>query len=440
MNASSRTALTTGVAALSLGTLAVAVSVPPESMRTIQVVRPANFAADIVPGGSGETTAPPSEQELDSALALIEQLAPVADGRVVTVRLSGPDEPGSVTIAPTAPKIGSALEADSGSAEITHHAAVDDPVAQNAASDLIDDVYSVSRYWANYVSLELGPWLINWIPGGYLVSDQIYIWYPNFVLPTVDSFVYDFLDPVVNDPLNLEVWLDGIGDILSTAGTGIAAGIAEEINYIVTFGWFPIPLPPLPDFPLPGLSPTSAPAATSLAPIGADQTGMEGAAEDATEATEATEPADTPDQAAETTEAAESDNAAEVTDTAEVDEPADTPDGTTETTDDIAPDEATAEEATDAVAEDESADETTLIDAVDAVESGESAAEPDTELSNEPEPAVESVETEESGVEADIGTDARQDSASGSGESDSDTDSASDSDSATSAASESSEG
>jgi len=121
-----------------------------------------------------------------------------------------------------------------------------DPVPLNAVSNINDGVYAISRYWANYVSLELGPWLINWIPFGYLISDQIYIWYPAFVLPTVDSFVYDFLDPVVNEPLNPAVWIDGIRAIITTAVDGVVTGIVDEIRYIVSLCWLPIPLPPLP--------------------------------------------------------------------------------------------------------------------------------------------------------------------------------------------------
>lgn len=121
---------------------------------------------------------------------------------------------------------------------------------QNAASNVIDSVYSISRYWANYVSLDLGPWLIGWIPFGYLINDQIYIWYPTFVLPVVDSFVYDFLDPVVNNPLNVNVWLDGLGAIANTAGNGVVSGVQQEINYLFSLQWLPFPIPPLPPFPL----------------------------------------------------------------------------------------------------------------------------------------------------------------------------------------------
>ena len=100
-------------------------------------------------------------------------------------------------------------------------AAVDDDgqiEVQNVASDVIDSVYrSPGTGRTTSRPLDLGPWLINWVPFGYLVSDQINIWYNAFVLPVVDSFVYKFLDPIVNDPLNLGVWWNGAVAIADAA-------------------------------------------------------------------------------------------------------------------------------------------------------------------------------------------------------------------------------
>ncbi|MCH9640800.1 MAG: hypothetical protein K0U71_03760 [Actinomycetia bacterium] len=304
--------LTSGAAALSVGALAVTAAAPPDFRRAVEIQRPVNFAADALPIDPGAQVEPPTDEDLDAALALIEQLAPVSDGRMITVRLNGEDHPQTATVAPAERNgAGGADTAttDEPSDDLPGIAALDEPTAQNAASDIIDDVYSISRYWANYVSLELGPWLINWVPLGYLVSDQIYIWYPNFVLPTVDSFVYDFLDPVVNDPFNLEAWVGGISDIISTAATGVAEGVREEIDYIVSFGWFPIPLPPLPDFPLPGVGSASTSAALAL-------TATE-AGESATDATEDPAPNGTGEVAGEV--------ATESVDTATPDESADAP-------------------------------------------------------------------------------------------------------------------
>jgi len=264
MKRSARAMLTTGVAALSVGAVVTTPSVPPEALRTVLGVRPATVVTDIAPLISSAQPTLVSEAELETALALIEQLTPVTDGRLLTVGLGSSDKPGTATVAPSVSNEADVVVRDSadGLADVQ---SLDNPAPLNAASNFIDAVYSVTRYWANYVSLELGPWLINWVPFGYLVSDQISIWYPSFVLPVVDSFVYDFLDPVVNDPLNLGVWLKGVGDIVNTAVTGVYNGVVSEIDYVLSFGWFPIPLPPLPDFPLPGLASDSTPAAMTLA-------------------------------------------------------------------------------------------------------------------------------------------------------------------------------
>ncbi len=135
----------------------------------------------------------------------------------------------------------------------------------NTASNVINAVYGVSRYWANYVSLELGPWLIGWIPFGYLINDQIYIWYPTFVLPVVDSFVYDFLDPVVNDPLNPTVWANGLSAIANTAWNGVVSGVGQEIDYLLSLRWLPFPIPPLPPLPFAAAQQQTATLAADLA-------------------------------------------------------------------------------------------------------------------------------------------------------------------------------
>ncbi|MEE9242655.1 MAG: hypothetical protein V3U55_01150 [Mycobacterium sp.] len=327
MSASKRVVLTTGFAALSLAALTATTAIPPMAMQNIQVVRPATFTAEVVADASGlPTEPPPSEDDLDSALALIEQLATVADGRVVTVRLDGGKDPGYVTIAPAAPN------AQGDSAGNIGQGALEGPETQNTASDLIDSVYSVTRYWANYVSTELGPSLINWVPFGYLVSDQILIWYPDFVRPTVDSFVYDFLDPVVDDPLNLTVWVDGVSDIINTAATGVSDAISNEINYIVTLGWFPFPLPPAPDLALPGPAPVSVAAPTATEPPPSADTGGKVVVPEAviepadtvTDEEEATEPTHTVTEdeaaAAETVEKAAGENSE--TPAEDADEPA----------------------------------------------------------------------------------------------------------------------
>lgn len=275
MHASIRAALAAGVTVLTGSALAITPTVQPLSAPPTRITAPISFTA----GSAGIPAA--TDAQLVTALAAFVQ--PPASGR----------SPSGGTLAVT-------IEQPSGGGDPAQQANADDPVVLNAASDVIDTVYAFTRYWANYVSLELGPWLINWIPFGYLISDQIRIWYPNFVLPVVDSFVYDFLDPVVNDPLNLAVWAQGIGDIIDTAVNGVVNGVSAEIQYILDFGWFPIPLPPLPSFPIPGAALAEAEvdgadvesADVQLAAVEDSGAGVEDRAEDAGE--DISQPAEAP--------------------------------------------------------------------------------------------------------------------------------------------------
>ncbi|WP_179471685.1 hypothetical protein [Mycolicibacterium vinylchloridicum] len=173
--------------------------------------------------------------------------------------------------------------------------------ANNTASNIIDQVYGVARYWANYMSLELGPWLLGWVPFGYLINDQIYIWYPNFTLPVVDSFVYDFLDPVVNDFWNPTVWRDGLTAVLNTARVGLSVVTQQEIAYFWSLAWFPIPLPPLPPLPFaatkaPAGAASSAAAMEKTATTKTSGTGHSARPQAAKQSQDTTDTVDTPDE------------------------------------------------------------------------------------------------------------------------------------------------
>ncbi|KUI38268.1 hypothetical protein [Mycobacterium sp. GA-2829] len=222
MNGSLRAVLAAGVVAVTCGALAACPPASAAKAEAVAVARPVITTASAAP--LLRPVEPPPPQDFTSALALVGQLA--------------------------------------------------DPVVSNAASNVIDDVYSVARYWANYIALDLGPWLLGWVPLGYLIADQIDIWYPDLVLPTADSFVYDFLDPVVNDLFNPAVWADGINAVVRTAAAGFANGVADEIDYILSLGWFPIPLPPLPTPPLPRVASVAGPVLT-LATEDADEVAEE---------------------------------------------------------------------------------------------------------------------------------------------------------------------
>ncbi|ANI40740.1 hypothetical protein [Mycolicibacterium vaccae] len=363
MTASARAALAVGVVALTGSAVAFTPSVLPATMSSVQVVRPVAFAA-----GTAPTT--PEAEDVRAALEFIGQLRAAHAPGAVTVDVAG-DPPAGRAAAGVETDIVDLRDVagrEAGGREVGGRA-LDGPVALNAASDLIDRVYSISRYWANYVSLDLGPWLINWIPFGYLISDQILIWYPNFVLPVVDSFVYDFLDPVVNDPLNLNVWLDGLGDIVNTALTGVYNGIVSEVRYVLDFGWFPIPLPPLPSFPLPSAS-VSAAGVEALSSSVADEAA--GGAQEGTD-----QPAETADKPAEkNTEAPVQEETGPASETGtETGSPEASDDGTAPPAEDVDP--GTEPEETDP---EEPAEDVEDVDDVEEVDAG---AELDEETATE---------------------------------------------------------
>ena len=121
--------------------------------------------------------------------------------------------------------------------------------ANNAASNAVDAIYQLVMPYVDYWALELGPYLLGWIPFGYLISDQLYIWYPNFTAPLTYTTVYEFIDPVLNDFWNPTVWRDGLTAVANTARYGLGNVVNSEIAYFWSLQWFPFPLPPLPPLP-----------------------------------------------------------------------------------------------------------------------------------------------------------------------------------------------
>ncbi|BBY52041.1 hypothetical protein MARA_55090 [Mycolicibacterium arabiense] len=118
-----------------------------------------------------------------------------------------------------------------------------DPVPLNAASDGINAAYQWLQGWVNY-GVELTQYVLQFIPYGYLIGDQVGIVYYDLVVPIADSVVYDLIDPVVNDPLNIWSYVNGIGAVAATTvASFINLGIAE-LNYFL--GWLIPPIPPIP--------------------------------------------------------------------------------------------------------------------------------------------------------------------------------------------------
>lgn len=122
------------------------------------------------------------------------------------------------------------------------------PAPLNAASDLLISSYQFIQEWVDWgVDIAIyATQVFGWIPFVPLVGAQIDLFYYELIRPIADNVVYDFLAPVLNDPLNLGVWVGGaanaIGDSVIDA---INFGI-QEFNYF--FGWAIPPVPPIGPF------------------------------------------------------------------------------------------------------------------------------------------------------------------------------------------------
>ena len=138
--------------------------------------------------------------------------------------------------------------------------------ANNAASNAVDAIYQLVMPYVDYWALELGPYLLGWVPFGYLIADQLYIWYPNFTAPLTYTTVYEFIDPVLNDFWNPTVWRDGLTAVANTARYGLGAVVNSEIAYFWSLQWFPFPLPPLPPLPFAAVNVANATAQRTPGP------------------------------------------------------------------------------------------------------------------------------------------------------------------------------
>jgi hypothetical protein len=117
------------------------------------------------------------------------------------------------------------------------------PVPLNAASDWIVSAYQFIQPWVTY-GVQVADYVLGFIPFGYLIADQVNIVYYNLVVPISDSIVYGLVVPVVNDPLNLASYVNGLVAVgQASIKALINFGIAEFNNF---FGWLIPPLPPLP--------------------------------------------------------------------------------------------------------------------------------------------------------------------------------------------------
>lgn len=114
---------------------------------------------------------------------------------------------------------------------------------QNAASDWLTGAYQFIQYWVDY-GVEVAEWALGWVPFGYLIGDQVDLFYYDLIRPIANAIFYEAVVPIVNDPLNLNVWWTSIGNAIGTSiNEAINFGVAE-FNYF--FGWILPPLPPRP--------------------------------------------------------------------------------------------------------------------------------------------------------------------------------------------------
>ncbi|OFJ52032.1 hypothetical protein [Mycolicibacterium grossiae] len=112
----------------------------------------------------------------------------------------------------------------------------------NAASDWFTAGYEWLQGWVDY-GVDLADYVLQFVPYGYLLGDQISLVYYTTVVPIADSIVYGLIDPALDDPLNLATWVNGFAVVATTTVASlINLGIAE-FNYF--FGWLIPPIPPI---------------------------------------------------------------------------------------------------------------------------------------------------------------------------------------------------
>jgi hypothetical protein len=133
---------------------------------------------------------------------------------------------------------------------------------QSATGDWVISAWQFADYWINY-GADLVQYALGWVWPLSLIGDQAPILWDNLGSPIGDATVYGLIVPVLNDPLNLSVWLNGFSIVAQTTVTALVNTAVAEFNYFV--GWLIPPLPPLPFPPLPGL-PLSSSVAKFAAP------------------------------------------------------------------------------------------------------------------------------------------------------------------------------
>ncbi|WP_102144882.1 hypothetical protein [Mycobacterium hubeiense] len=108
----------------------------------------------------------------------------------------------------------------------------------NAASDLVNAIYIPVRDGISY-GVDVLQAVLDPIPFVEIVGDQVNLLYDVLAEPIADSVVFGLIDPVLNDPLNINSYIDGAFNVgNATINALINTGIAE-VDYVLGGGWIP---------------------------------------------------------------------------------------------------------------------------------------------------------------------------------------------------------
>ncbi|MGV0745441.1 hypothetical protein [Mycolicibacterium sp. XJ870] len=145
-------------------------------------------------------------------------------------------------------------------------AAPGDVSVQNAASDWLTWGYQGIQEWVDWgvnYAADLAFWAAGWgVPFAGLIGNQIDLFYYELIRPIADNIFYQLVVPVVNQPLNIFAWTNGIANAIGYSVNDVIDFGYREFDYF--FGWILPPLPPLPPiWPFNTLATTTTLAAAS---------------------------------------------------------------------------------------------------------------------------------------------------------------------------------
>lgn len=135
---------------------------------------------------------------------------------------------------------------------------------QNAAGNFVESAYLGIQEWVDWAvdyGTDLAYWVGQWVPFVSPITTQVDIFYWDLIRPIANAVALTFLVPVINDPLNLGVWINSAGAaITQSLQAAVNFGVAEFNQF---FGWIIPPLPP--PFPTVASVATTETLATPLA-------------------------------------------------------------------------------------------------------------------------------------------------------------------------------